>query len=53
MGERGGDLSRRLTYPLEARCAGLKKGFGGTTDILHGNGTDMPSVKSTITAKLK
>ncbi|WP_367324961.1 sugar ABC transporter substrate-binding protein [Streptomyces sp. HUAS ZL42] len=38
---------------LEARCAGLKKGFTGTTDILYVNGTDMPSVKSTITAKLK
>ncbi|MEU3619674.1 sugar ABC transporter substrate-binding protein [Streptomyces sp. NPDC006872] len=38
---------------LEARCAGLKKGFGGKTDILYVNGTDMPSVKSTITAKLK
>ncbi|WP_326574199.1 sugar ABC transporter substrate-binding protein [Streptomyces sp. NBC_00487] len=38
---------------LEARCAGLKKGFGGTTDILYVNGTDMPSVKATITAKLK
>ncbi|SOE07360.1 sugar ABC transporter substrate-binding protein [Streptomyces sp. Ag109_G2-15] len=38
---------------LEARCAGLKKGFKGKTDILYVNGTDMPSVKSTITAKLK
>ncbi|MFD3620482.1 sugar ABC transporter substrate-binding protein [Streptomyces sp. NPDC058676] len=38
---------------LEARCAGLKKGFSGQTDILYVNGTDMPSVKSTITAKLK
>ncbi|MES5819888.1 sugar ABC transporter substrate-binding protein [Streptomyces sp. RG80] len=38
---------------LEARCAGLKKGFSGTTDTLYVNGTDMPSVKSTITAKLK
>ncbi|MEH0581062.1 sugar ABC transporter substrate-binding protein [Streptomyces sp. B21-108] len=38
---------------LEARCAGLKKGFTGKTDILYVNGTDMPSVKSTITAKLK
>ncbi|MDX2524847.1 sugar ABC transporter substrate-binding protein [Streptomyces europaeiscabiei] len=37
---------------LEARCAGLKKGFSGKTDILYVNGTDMPSVKSTITAKL-
>ena len=38
---------------LEARCAGLKKGFSGKTDVLYVNGTDMPSVKSTITAKLK
>ncbi|KOG19480.1 substrate-binding domain-containing protein [Streptomyces viridochromogenes] len=38
---------------LEARCAGLKKGFEGKTDILYVNGTDMPSVKSTITAKLQ
>ena len=38
---------------LESRCAGLKKGFTGKTDILYVNGTDMPSVKSTITAKLK
>ncbi|NEA63857.1 sugar ABC transporter substrate-binding protein [Streptomyces sp. SID12488] len=37
---------------LEARCAGLKKGFAGKTDNLYVNGTDMPSVKSTITAKL-
>ncbi|MFI9170266.1 sugar ABC transporter substrate-binding protein [Streptomyces lincolnensis] len=38
---------------LESRCAGLKQGFSGKTDILYVNGTDMPSVKSTITAKLK
>ncbi|WP_030354816.1 sugar ABC transporter substrate-binding protein [Streptomyces scopuliridis] len=38
---------------LEARCAGVKKTFQGRTDILYVNGTDMPSVKSTITAKLK
>ncbi|MFD8045903.1 sugar ABC transporter substrate-binding protein [Streptomyces chartreusis] len=38
---------------LEARCAGLKKGFKGRTDNLYVNGTDMPSVKSTITAKLQ
>ncbi|MFI5472773.1 sugar ABC transporter substrate-binding protein [Streptomyces cacaoi] len=38
---------------LEERCAGVKKTFGGKTDILYVNGTDMPSVKSTITAKLK
>ncbi|GAA3795648.1 sugar ABC transporter substrate-binding protein [Streptomyces phyllanthi] len=38
---------------LEARCAGLKKGFDGKTENLYVNGTDMPSVKSTINAKLK
>ncbi|MFC8144498.1 sugar ABC transporter substrate-binding protein [Streptomyces paradoxus] len=38
---------------LEARCAGLKKGFAGTTENLYVNGTDMPSVKSTLTAKLQ
>ncbi|MFJ5103607.1 sugar ABC transporter substrate-binding protein [Streptomyces sp. NPDC088554] len=37
---------------LEERCAGVKKTFSGTTEILYVNGTDMPSVKSTITAKL-
>ncbi|WP_329263719.1 sugar ABC transporter substrate-binding protein [Streptomyces sp. NBC_01478] len=37
---------------LEQRCAGVKKSFTGKTDILYVNGTDMPSVKSTITAKL-
>ncbi|GAB3970129.1 sugar ABC transporter substrate-binding protein [Streptomyces sparsus] len=38
---------------LEARCAGVKKAFEGTTDILYVNGKDMPSVKSTIEAKLR
>ncbi|MET8977472.1 sugar ABC transporter substrate-binding protein [Streptomyces sp. NPDC004539] len=38
---------------LEERCAGVKKTFGGQTEILNVNGTDMPSVKSTITAKLR
>ncbi|GGK84866.1 sugar ABC transporter substrate-binding protein [Streptomyces flaveus] len=38
---------------LEARCAGLKKAFEGKTENLYVNGADMPSVKSTITAKLK
>jgi simple sugar transport system substrate-binding protein len=37
---------------LEDRCAGVKKTFSGKTDNLYVNGTDMPSVKSTITAKL-
>jgi len=38
---------------LTQRCDGVKKTFKGTTEILYVNGTDMPSVKSTITAKLK
>ncbi|MEV6021545.1 sugar ABC transporter substrate-binding protein [Streptomyces sp. NPDC052036] len=38
---------------LTQRCDGVKKTFSGTTQILYVNGTDMPSVKSTITAKLK
>lgn len=38
---------------LEARCDGVKKGFDGTVEKLYVNGTDMPSVKSTISAKLR
>ncbi|MGV9842497.1 sugar ABC transporter substrate-binding protein [Streptomyces fungicidicus] len=38
---------------LTQRCDGVKKTFEGKTQILNVNGTDMPSVKSTITAKLK
>ena len=38
---------------LTQRCDGVKKTFEGTTEVLNVNGTDMPSVKSTITAKLK
>ena len=38
---------------LESRCAGVKEGFRGQTEILNVNGKDMPSVESTITAKLQ
>ncbi|MEW1685090.1 sugar ABC transporter substrate-binding protein [Streptomyces sp. NPDC093594] len=38
---------------LTQRCAGLEKTFEGKTQVLNVNGTDMPSVKSTISAKLK
>ncbi|QQM38880.1 sugar ABC transporter substrate-binding protein [Streptomyces liliifuscus] len=38
---------------LEQRCAGVKKTFKGKTTNLYVNGTNMPSVKSTISAKLK
>jgi simple sugar transport system substrate-binding protein len=38
---------------LEARCAGIKKGFSGKSESLYVNGVDMPSVQSTMTAKLQ
>jgi simple sugar transport system substrate-binding protein len=38
---------------LENRCAGVRTGFGGAVENLNVNGTDMPSVQSTITAKLQ
>jgi simple sugar transport system substrate-binding protein len=38
---------------LESRCAGVKAGFGGPVENLNVNGTDMPSVQSTIAAKLQ
>lgn len=38
---------------LEARCAGVKKTFDGSLETLYVNGADMPSVQSTITAKLQ
>jgi simple sugar transport system substrate-binding protein len=38
---------------LTQRCDGVKKTFKGDTEVLNVNGTDMPSVKATITAKLK
>jgi simple sugar transport system substrate-binding protein len=39
---------------LEARCAGVKAGLGGVpVENLNVNGTDLPSVESTITAKLQ
>ncbi|MFJ8079458.1 sugar ABC transporter substrate-binding protein [Streptomyces sp. NPDC096205] len=38
---------------LTQRCDGVQKTFSGAIENLYVNGTDMPSVKSTITAKLK
>lgn len=37
---------------LEARCAGVEKGFSGQTTKLYVNGRNMPSVQSDIQAKL-
>ncbi|MCQ9370186.1 substrate-binding domain-containing protein [Corynebacterium sp. 35RC1] len=36
----------------EARCAGLQEGMGGNVELLYVNGRDLPSVQSTIQAKL-
>ncbi len=38
---------------LEARCAGIAEGFGGRIENLNVNGQDLPSVQSTIQAKLQ
>ena len=38
---------------LESRCAGVAQGFKGQTELLNVNSKDMPSVESTITAKLQ
>lgn len=38
---------------LEARCAGVKEGFTGKTEIVYVNGEDMPSVESTIANKMR
>ena len=38
---------------LEARCAGVARGFKGQTENLNVNGRDMASVEATITAKLQ
>jgi ABC-type sugar transport system substrate-binding protein len=38
---------------LEDRCAGAKKTFGGQLENLFVTGTNMPQVKSAITAKLQ
>lgn len=36
----------------EQRCAGVKNTFGGTTENLYVNGTNMPDVQSALQAKL-
>jgi simple sugar transport system substrate-binding protein len=38
---------------LESRCAGVREGFKGQSEILNVNSKDMPSVEATITAKLQ
>jgi simple sugar transport system substrate-binding protein len=38
---------------LEARCDGVKSTFSGKYDKIYVNGSDLPSVRTTIAAKLK
>ena len=38
---------------LEARCAGMSENLDGTSEQLYVQGTDMPTVRSTIAAKLQ
>ncbi|WP_322770703.1 substrate-binding domain-containing protein, partial [Frankia sp. Cr1] len=46
-------IQEQGSVSLEARCAGVKKGFSGQTENLYVTGTNMPSVRSTIQAKLQ
>jgi simple sugar transport system substrate-binding protein len=47
-------IQEQGSVALEDRCAGVKAGVtGGTVETLNVNGADMPSVESTITAKLQ
>jgi simple sugar transport system substrate-binding protein len=38
---------------LEARCDGVKQGFGGNVENINVNGTDLTSVRSTLESKLR
>lgn len=46
-------VHERGNVGLEARCAGVKKAFGGTTENLYVDGTDMRAVSGIITARLR
>ncbi|MFJ8629394.1 substrate-binding domain-containing protein [Streptomyces sp. NPDC093568] len=45
-------IHERGNVALEARCAGVKKAFGGETDNLYVDGTDMDAVTATVQARL-
>ncbi|MDT0396205.1 MULTISPECIES: substrate-binding domain-containing protein [Streptomyces] len=46
-------VHERGNVALEARCAGVKKTFGGTTENLYVDGTDMRAVAGIIAARLR
>jgi simple sugar transport system substrate-binding protein len=46
-------IHERGNVALEARCAGVKKTFGGETTMLYVEGTDMKAVGAAVTARLR
>ncbi|MGW4022172.1 substrate-binding domain-containing protein [Streptomyces sp. NPDC005009] len=46
-------VHERGNVALEARCAGVKKTFGGNIENLYVDGTDMRAVSGIITARLR
>jgi simple sugar transport system substrate-binding protein len=46
-------IHERGNVALEARCAGVKKTFGGQTEMLYVEGTDTGAVNAALTAKLR
>ncbi|GAA3160484.1 MULTISPECIES: substrate-binding domain-containing protein [Streptomyces] len=46
-------VHERGNVAVEARCAGVKKTFGGTTENLYVDGTDMRAVSGILTARLR
>ncbi|MFF8092774.1 substrate-binding domain-containing protein [Streptomyces sp. NPDC016675] len=46
-------IHERGNVALEARCAGVKKTFGGETEMLYVEGTDMEAVGAAVTARLR
>ncbi len=46
-------VHERGNVAMEARCAGVKKAFGGETENLYVNGTDMDAVTGSVAAALR
>ncbi|MGW6734058.1 substrate-binding domain-containing protein [Streptomyces sp. NPDC055013] len=46
-------IHERGNVALEARCAGVKKSFGGETENLYVDGTDMDAVTASVATRLR
>ncbi|WP_037671702.1 substrate-binding domain-containing protein [Streptomyces griseus] len=46
-------IHERGNISLEARCAGVKKTFGGETDMLYVDGTDMNAMSAAVATSLE